>query len=92
MKMYVGKKSCAEVGLGENVVLHLTQCLSGTGCCIFMDNFFTSPHLLQLLHCHGLQGTGTVRQNRKGLPETKSDKDMKKGDIQSFQTIDKKMN
>ena len=27
-----------------------------------------------------------------GLPETKLDKDMKKGDIQSFQTTDKKMN
>jgi hypothetical protein len=57
-----------------------------------MDNFFTSPHLLQILHSHGLKGTGTVRKNRTGLPETKLDGDMKKGEILSFQTTDKKMN
>lgn len=91
-KMYVGKKTCAEVGLGENVVLDLTRSLIGSGCHIFMDNFFTSPHLLQILHSHGLQGTGTVRKNRTGLPETKLDRDMKKGEILSFQTTDKKMN
>jgi len=62
MEMYVGKKTCAEVGLGENAVLDLTRSLIGSGCHIFMDNFFTSPHLLQILHSHELKGTGTVRK------------------------------
>ena len=53
------KKTCAEVGLGENVVLDLIKSLIGTGCHVFRDNFFTSLHLLQILHCHGLQGNGT---------------------------------
>ena len=92
MDIYVGKKAGTEVGLGESVVLEMTKSLIGTGCRIFMDNFFTSPHLLQLLHAHGLEGTGTVRKDRRGLPDTKPDREMKKGEIQSFQTTDKKLN
>ena len=38
MDMYVGKKIRIEVGLGENVVLDLTNSLIGTCCRIFMDN------------------------------------------------------
>ena len=92
MDMYTGKKTRAEVGLGENVVLDLSSSLIGSGCHIFMDNFFTSPKLLQILHYHGLGGTGTVRQNRSGLPQTKQDRNMKKGEVQSFQSTDQKVN
>ena len=43
--LYAGKKTSAEYGLGENVVLQLTEKLEGLNCEIFMDNYFTSPRL-----------------------------------------------
>ena len=84
MDIYVGKKAGTEVGLGESVVLEMTKSLIGTGCRIFMNNFFYVASL-QLLHAHGLEGTGTVRKDRRGLLDTKPDREMKKGEIQSFQ-------
>lgn len=50
MEMNVGKKTYVDVGLGENVILDLSTSLIGTGCRICMDNYFTSPRLLQILH------------------------------------------
>ena len=76
MDMYTGKKGDGvEVGLGENVVLKLCRSLFGTGVRIFMDNFFSSPYLMRVLHENGLEATGTVRSNRKDMPKSlKSDK------------------
>ena len=39
------------------------------GCCLFIDNFYTSPRLLRdLLHA-GTYCTGTTRANRKDFPK-----------------------
>ena len=43
--LYTGKKKFVEHGLGESVVLQLTDSLNGLNCEIFMDNFFSSPGL-----------------------------------------------
>lgn len=92
MALYTGKtESGVEIGLGSKVVLELTESLIGSGCHIFMDNFFTSPYLLYILHLHGLGATGTVR-HRKGLPDFRTDKEMKKGDVDALQTTDRKLN
>ena len=34
------------------------------------NNYSTTPHLLDILHSHGLEGTRTVRQNQVGLPQS----------------------
>ena len=93
--MYTGKSSnkLASVGLGERVVFDLTKTLIGTGCMIFMDNFFSSLYLFVTLHNQGLMATGTVRPNRKYLPKKlKEDKEMAKGDFLCFRTSDSKLN
>ena len=59
-----GRKETTEFGLGDSVVLQLTEKLKGSFCCIFFDNFFTLP-----LTGNSLYGIGVARQNRKLLPK-----------------------
>ena len=42
----VGKKEKTELGLGESVVLNLSQKLEGSYCTLYFDNFFNSPLLV----------------------------------------------
>ena len=64
-----GKKETSEFGLGESVVLHLTEKLNGSFSRIFFGNFFTSSSLMRELTENSLYGIGVVRQNRKLLPK-----------------------
>lgn len=86
--IYCGKKKgSVEHGLGEAVVIQLTEKIKNFGCQIFIDNFFNSPSLQWTLLDNGILSAGTVRINRKHLPKTNvpSDKFMKRGDVVSFQ-------
>ena len=48
--IYTGKKrGQVEYGLGEGVVLHLTEKIQHLGCKVYIDNFFNSPSLQLLL-------------------------------------------
>ena len=78
--MYLGKKSKTEFGLGESVVLSLCENLKNSYCYVFFDNFFTSPNLMLKLFEDGIYATGTVRSNRKHMPNLKTDKQMKRGE------------
>lgn len=82
-EMYTGMKSeGTAMGLGELVMLKLTDELKGFGCEVFFDNFFNSPALLSE---HAIKACGTVRANRKGMPRNfPSDKEMKRDGIASF--------
>ena len=68
--IYTGKEgNTTEVGLGGNVVRKLTRSVTGRNHCVFMDNFFTSvPLFLQLLD-DDIYACGTLRKDRKYLPE-----------------------
>lgn len=81
--LYTGKRiSGTEYGLGESVVLQLTDKIKGLGCEVYIDNFFNSPMLQYMLMNCNTKCCGTVRTNRKNLPKNApSDKDMKRGDI-----------
>ena len=69
LQVYVGKEgSGTEHGLGERVVLDLTEKYRGKAHRIFCDNFFSSPRLFMALHAHLLYACGTVRQNRLDFP------------------------
>ncbi|MEL7308380.1 MAG: hypothetical protein AAGK05_11275, partial [Pseudomonadota bacterium] len=84
--LYTGKDTGnSNLGLGEQVVTKLSQCVEGTGCVIGMDNFFTSINLLEDLHAKGIKAIGTIRSHRKGLPpKAKEVKKMKEGETHSF--------
>ena len=78
LDMYLGRKSKAEFGLGESVVLSPCKNLKSRYCYVFFDNFFTSPNLILKLFEDGIYATGTVRSNRKHMPTLKADKQMKR--------------
>lgn len=70
--IYTGKRDFQQntsFSLGENVVLDLCSIYENNKKLIVFDNFFTSLVLLKTLHERGLFAVGTVRPNRKGLPD-----------------------
>jgi hypothetical protein len=85
-RIYQGKDEELEqqfnnYGLGERVVLNLTQNIWGKGYKIFFDNYFTSLRLLERLRSEKTLACGTMRVHRKGLPSLKGDKELKKGEF-----------
>ncbi|CAG2239267.1 UBP15 [Mytilus edulis] len=71
-KIYQGKTDRTHVGLASTVVI---SCLEGAnlsrqGYHVYMDNYFSSPELFTNLFENLDTGAcGTVRQNRRGLPQ-----------------------
>lgn len=59
-----------EEGLGARVVKDLTRKITLKGHHIYMDNFFSSPKLFSDLYVEDIYCCGTVRSNRKGMPES----------------------
>lgn len=72
--MCTGKKEEGEFGLGESVVFQLTERLNESFCCVFFDNFFTSPLLLTKLTENLFYGISAVPQNLKLLSEKEKEK------------------
>lgn len=71
MKPYLGLDSAGgarATGLGQHVVLDLTERLD-VGRTVVTDNFFTSLALAQKLRDRNLGLIGTVRKNRREVPE-----------------------
>ena len=81
MKVYLGKdRQCTAQHV---TVTELTRKIEGRGHKLYMDNFISSPELFddlvkKQIYCHG-----TVRPNRKGMPQDLKPKTtkMKRGDI-----------
>jgi hypothetical protein len=69
-QIYTGKvlDAKAEYGLGERVVMDLCQPLINSKCLVAFDNFFTSDKLMRMLLNDGIYSIGTVRTDRKELP------------------------
>ncbi|CAG4957188.1 unnamed protein product [Parnassius apollo] len=68
-KFYTGKVNTGtEENLGARVIMDLCESLPSHTLVAF-DNFFTSLPLMELLHERGIYGVGTLRMNRRGLPD-----------------------
>ncbi|XP_049782643.1 piggyBac transposable element-derived protein 3-like [Schistocerca cancellata] len=70
--IYTGKRDTndtSEFTLGEEVVLTLTKAMDGSKRLVAFDNYFTTVRIMEELQSHGLYGIGTVRPNRKDLPD-----------------------
>ncbi|XP_064479057.1 piggyBac transposable element-derived protein 3-like [Ornithodoros turicata] len=81
-QIYEGKDSVrpSDVGLGEHVVLQLSEGVK-EGTQLYFDNFFTTTSLLEKLSEKGVYAAGTLRTNRRDLPpEIKSDNKLQKGE------------
>ena len=67
-----GRRTTAisEHGLSYDVVMELTQMYQHQGYYLFIDNFYTSPALVKSLKEWDIGTTGTLRTNRRGIPES----------------------
>ena len=88
--LYTGKGTkfddkYAEYGLSTSSVLSLIDGLLGKGYCVTMDNFYTSPELLEILIKNKTDAYGTVRNNRRNLPTNFVKEKLKRGDIRAWQ-------
>ncbi|PNF17185.1 hypothetical protein B7P43_G06584 [Cryptotermes secundus] len=86
MKVYLGKdrtRADQEVTATHATVRDLCKRVEGVGHKLYMDNFFSSPDLFDELMTKKISCCGTVRPNRKGLPQDIRNRQLrlKKGDI-----------
>ena len=71
--------SSTKWGLGENVAQRLMECLTPTvSFDMFMDNCFTSFHLLTHLGVNNIRVTGVLNKNRLRKCTSTGDKELKK--------------
>ncbi|XP_035734902.1 piggyBac transposable element-derived protein 4-like [Vespa mandarinia] len=70
----------AAKGIGKSgaIVLSLLRPFFGNGHTIYLDNFYSSPGLFNLLHNNSTNTCGTVSKRRQGMP--KFEKHLKKGE------------
>ncbi|KAJ8946938.1 hypothetical protein NQ314_008737 [Rhamnusium bicolor] len=74
-----------ELGLGEYVVHKMIEGLEGKGYHIYFDNFFTTERLMRLMYKKEIYCCGTVRSNRKNLPNNlKNDNKLTRGERDWF--------
>ncbi|PNF30070.1 hypothetical protein B7P43_G04241 [Cryptotermes secundus] len=86
MKVYLGKDRThadQDVTATHATVRDLCRRIEGVGHKLYMDNFFSSPDLFEELMTKDITCCGTVRPNRKGLPDDFRRRQfrLKKGDI-----------
>ncbi|PNF23240.1 hypothetical protein B7P43_G18268 [Cryptotermes secundus] len=86
MKVYLGKDrkhASQDVTATHATVRDLCRHIEGVGHKLYMDNFFSSPDFFDDLMTKDITCCGTVRPNRKGLPDDFRRRQfrLKKGDI-----------
>ena len=57
-----------ELGLSGSIVIELMQRYLNKGHHLYIDNWYTSPALFELLHRNKTDACGTIRKNRQDLP------------------------
>ena len=84
--VYLGCQQNSTHGLAYDVAMKLCQHIAGKNHHMYCDNYFTSIRLFTDLLNMKVYASGTIRQNKGGLPgEVKKPPRMNWGDHQSFQ-------
>ncbi|KAK2575211.1 hypothetical protein KPH14_002631 [Odynerus spinipes] len=65
----------------ENVVIELSKSIIDKGYTLFLDNWYSSPNLFLKLHQRKTNVIGTVRNNRKNVPQDLHKCILKKGEF-----------
>jgi len=87
MTVYLGRdrqRTAQHLTATHATVSQLTEKIQGRGHKLYMDNYFSSPDLFNDLATKQIYCCGTVRPNRKGMPQDFGPKRMtlKRGDLQ----------
>ncbi len=88
--IYVGKGTkldpdFTELSMSSQIVMTLMKPLLNKGYCVTVNNFYNSPHLADILIGNRTYIYGTVRQNRKEMPEELRRAKLKKDEVIAFQ-------
>ena len=67
-----------DYGKSESIVMSLLEPYLGKGHILYVDNWYTSPALFDVLHKNCTNACGTVKKRRKGMP--KMHEKLKKGE------------
>ena len=67
-EIYAGKEERSADGATFDTVMRMLAGYEGQQHVLFTDNWFTSPALLRALQQKGIRLCGSVRRNRKGMP------------------------
>jgi hypothetical protein len=68
-EVYEGKEERSAEGATFDTVMRMLQGYEDKAHVLFTDNWFTSPALLLALQQRGIRLCGSVRRNRKGMPD-----------------------
>ncbi|XP_013420996.1 piggyBac transposable element-derived protein 4-like [Lingula anatina] len=70
-KLYTGKSNTpvSQHGATYDLVMDMMRGYFGQGYILYMDNYYSSPKLYKDLFSLGCGATGTLRANRKGVPQ-----------------------
>lgn len=85
-KIYVGKDKIqgSDIPATESVVMEVAQPILKKGYTLYMDNFYSSPHLFLTLLKNDTNAVGTVRKNRKNMPKVFSSMKLKKEEVKTL--------
>ncbi|CAH1967799.1 unnamed protein product [Acanthoscelides obtectus] len=83
--IYTGKPSGdVEKNLGSRILKQLCEGLENKNYLVYIDNFFNEVELMEDPKNMHIHARGTVNSSRRNIPKFKSDKNMKRGDIEWF--------
>jgi len=80
-RLYTGRSEVpvSEFGATYDLVMDMLRGYFGQGYIIYMDNYYSSPKLYTDLWVVGVGASGTLRANRKGVPQRIKDRTVEKG-------------
>jgi hypothetical protein len=67
-EIYAGREERSADGATYDTVMRMTRGYENKQHVLFVDNWFTSPAVLDALKQRGIRCCGSVRRNRKGMP------------------------
>ena len=67
-EVYAGAERRSEEGATFDTVMRMTRGYEEKGHVLYIDNWFTSPAVLDALKERGIRCCGSVRRNRRGMP------------------------
>ena len=86
-EIYAGKNGvvntpdeCKSLGLTGQLVMRLMRPILDKGHMLFVDNWFTSPTLFNLLSIHQTPACGTLRKNRAKFPASFTSRKLQQGE------------
>ncbi|XP_033729312.1 piggyBac transposable element-derived protein 4-like [Pecten maximus] len=85
MELYTGhggqNMAPSQFGATYDLIMRLADPFLNKGYHLYMDNYFSSPHLFYSLYLNGTLACGTLRKNRRGVPQALKNRNLIRGEM-----------